>query len=132
MVLFIKKFNKFISKRRPYKGDRKENPWSKWVCYNCGKNGHFIAQCPSERKKKTMIRRRSLTKATRKTRNSQSRSLMDKLRLVKNGTQVMRVLSQKVMTWQPSPSRAKLHQASHSFQTSPSTLVSWKRKVKRR
>jgi hypothetical protein len=26
---------------------------------------------------------------------------MDKLMLVKNGTQVMRVLSQKVMTWQP-------------------------------
>jgi hypothetical protein len=22
------------------------------VCYNCGKNGHFIVQCPYERKKK--------------------------------------------------------------------------------
>jgi hypothetical protein len=44
MSLFIKKFNKYIKKRRPYKGDRKEKLISKRVCYNCGKNGHFIAQ----------------------------------------------------------------------------------------
>jgi hypothetical protein len=43
MALFIKKFNNFIKKRRPYKGERKEKPRSKRVCYNCGKNGHFIA-----------------------------------------------------------------------------------------
>jgi hypothetical protein len=51
-------------------------------------------------KMNTMTRKRRRTRATRKTRNSQ-RSLMDKLMLVKNGTQVMRVLNQKVMTWQP-------------------------------
>jgi hypothetical protein len=50
VTLFIKKFNKFIKKRRPYKGESKEKPRSKRVCYNCGKNGHFIAQCPYERK----------------------------------------------------------------------------------
>jgi hypothetical protein len=50
MTLFIKKFNKFISKRRPFKGDKKEKSRSKRVCYNCGKSGHFIAQCPYERK----------------------------------------------------------------------------------
>jgi hypothetical protein len=50
MALFIKKFNKFISKRRPFRGDKKEKPRSKRVCYNCGKSGHFIAQCPYERK----------------------------------------------------------------------------------
>jgi hypothetical protein len=43
MTLFIKKFNKFIKKRRPYKGERKEKPRSKRMYYNCGKNGHFIA-----------------------------------------------------------------------------------------
>jgi hypothetical protein len=57
---------------------------------------------------------------------------MDKLMLVKNETQVMRVPSQKVISWQLSPSRAKLHQASHSFQTSPSTHTSWQRKAKRK
>jgi hypothetical protein len=106
VALFIKKFNKFIKKRRPYTGDKREKSRSNRVCYNCSKNGHFIAQCPYERKKgKTMRRERSLTKATRKTRNSQRRSPMVKLMLVKNGIQVMRVLSQKVMMWQPSPSR---------------------------
>jgi hypothetical protein len=50
MTLFIKKFNKYIKNRRPYKGDRKEKLRSKRVCYNYGKNGHFIAHCPYERK----------------------------------------------------------------------------------
>jgi hypothetical protein len=50
VALFIKKFNKFIKERIPYKGERKEKPRSKRVCYNCGKNGHFFAQCPYERK----------------------------------------------------------------------------------
>jgi hypothetical protein len=52
MALFIKKFNKYIKKRRHYKGDRKEKLRSKKMCYNCDKNGHFIAQCPYERKEK--------------------------------------------------------------------------------
>jgi hypothetical protein len=43
MALFIKKFNKFISKRRPFMGDRKEKTISKRLCYNYGKNGYFIA-----------------------------------------------------------------------------------------
>jgi hypothetical protein len=43
IALFIKEFKKFIKKRRPYKGERKEKLRSKRVCYNCGKNGHFIA-----------------------------------------------------------------------------------------
>jgi hypothetical protein len=59
--------------------------------------------------RKKMRRKRSLTKVTRKTRTSQRRSPMVKLMLVKNGTKVMRVLNQKLMTWQPSPSWAKLH-----------------------
>jgi hypothetical protein len=51
MTLFIKKINKFIKKRRPYKGERKVKSSSKRVCYNYDKNRHFIAQCPYERKK---------------------------------------------------------------------------------
>jgi hypothetical protein len=82
MALFIKKFNKFISKRRPYKGDRKEKPRLKRVCYNCSKNGRFMPNTHM-RRKKTTIRKRILTMATRKTRNSQRIILMDKLMLVK-------------------------------------------------
>jgi hypothetical protein len=50
MILVINKFNKFIKKKRPYKEDRKEKTRSKRVCYNCDKNGYFIAQCSYERK----------------------------------------------------------------------------------
>jgi hypothetical protein len=77
MTLFIKRFNKYITKRISYKGDRKEKPRSKKVCYNCGKNGHFIAHMRGRKKK--MTRKRSMIKATRKKRNFQRRSLMVKL-----------------------------------------------------
>jgi hypothetical protein len=101
VALFIRKFNKFIKKRRPYKGERKEKLRSKRVCYNYGKNGHFITQCPYERKEKDNDKRKKFDKATKKTRNILRISFMVKLMLAKNGTQVMRVLSQKVMKWQP-------------------------------
>jgi hypothetical protein len=48
-----------------------------------------------------MIRKRSLTKATGKTRNIIRRNLMVKLMSVKSGSQMMSVPNQKVVTWQP-------------------------------
>jgi hypothetical protein len=65
-ALFIKKFNKYIKKRRPYKGDRKEKPRSKRVCYNCGKNWCFIAQCPYERKEEYNDKRKKFDKDYKK------------------------------------------------------------------
>jgi hypothetical protein len=52
-------------------------------------------------RKKTMTREINLTKATSKIRNTLKISLMVKLMLANNGTQVMRVPSQKVTNWQP-------------------------------
>ncbi|XP_073136841.1 uncharacterized protein [Henckelia pumila] len=53
MSLFVKKFGKFIrrnqegSHRRNFqKKDSVEEPRS---CFNCGKTGHFIADCPKQR-----------------------------------------------------------------------------------
>jgi hypothetical protein len=66
VALFIKKFNKFIKKRRPYKGERKEKPRSKRVCYNYGKNEHFIAQCPYERKEEDNDKRKKFDKGYKK------------------------------------------------------------------
>jgi hypothetical protein len=43
MTLFIKKFDKFIKRRRPYKGERKEKSRSRSMCYNYDKNWYFIA-----------------------------------------------------------------------------------------
>jgi hypothetical protein len=66
VTLFIKKFNKFIKKRRPYKGERKEKPRSKGMCYNCGKNEHFIAQCPYERNEEDNDKRKKFDKGYKK------------------------------------------------------------------
>jgi hypothetical protein len=66
VVLFIKKFNKFIKKKRPYKGDRREKPMSKRVCYNCGKNGYFITQCTYERKEEDNDKKKKLVKGYKK------------------------------------------------------------------
>jgi hypothetical protein len=56
----------FIKKRRPYKGERKEKSMSKRVCYNYGKNGHFIAQCPYERKEEDNNKRKKFDKVYKK------------------------------------------------------------------
>jgi hypothetical protein len=69
VALFIKKFNKFIKKRRPYKGDRREKPRSKRVCYNCVKNGHFNAQWPYERKEEDNEKKKKLDKGYKKDKN---------------------------------------------------------------
>jgi hypothetical protein len=66
VALFVKRFNKFIKKRRPYKGDRREKPRSKRVCYNCDKNGYFIAQCPYERKEEDNEKKKKLDKGYKK------------------------------------------------------------------
>jgi hypothetical protein len=62
VALFIKKFNKFIKKRRPYKGDRREKARSKRVCCNYGKNRYLIAQCSYERKEEDNEKKKKLDK----------------------------------------------------------------------
>jgi hypothetical protein len=56
----------FIKKRRPYKGERKDKPRSKRVCYNCGKNWHCIAQCLYERKEEDNDKRKKFDKCYKK------------------------------------------------------------------
>jgi hypothetical protein len=62
VTLFIKKFNKFIKKRRHYKEGRKEKPMSNRMCNNYGKNGHFITQYPYERKKEDNNKKKKFNK----------------------------------------------------------------------
>jgi hypothetical protein len=66
VALFIKKFNKFIKKRRPYKGERKEKPMSKRVCYNCGKNRNYIAQSSYASKEEANDKRKKFDKGYEK------------------------------------------------------------------
>jgi hypothetical protein len=55
MTLFIKKFNKFINKRRSFQGGRKGY-----------KSGHFITQCPYERKEEDNDKKKKLDKGYKK------------------------------------------------------------------
>jgi hypothetical protein len=50
MALFMKKFKKYMNKKKFSKGDKKFNKKSttKRICYNYGKHGHFIANYPFE------------------------------------------------------------------------------------
>jgi hypothetical protein len=52
MALFMRKFKKYMNKKKLSKGDKKSNarPKTKRMGYNCGKHGHFIANCPFEHK----------------------------------------------------------------------------------
>jgi hypothetical protein len=130
VALFIKNFNKLIKKEELTREIEERSQGQRECATITARIDTSLPNAHIREKKKTMRRKRSLTKAIKKIRNRQRRSPMVKLMLVKNGTQVMRVLSQKVMIWQSSPSRAKLHQASHSFQTSSSTHASWQKKGK--
>jgi hypothetical protein len=42
MMLIIKSFRQILKQRR----GKDYKPYSKQVCYRCGKSGHFIAKCP--------------------------------------------------------------------------------------
>jgi hypothetical protein len=50
MALFIRKFSKMTGKKKFFKRDKKDKFRSKTkrTCYNCGKYGHYIANCPHE------------------------------------------------------------------------------------
>jgi hypothetical protein len=50
VALFMKKFKKYIKKKKFIKGDKKPKTTTKRTCYNYGKHDHFIANCPSERR----------------------------------------------------------------------------------
>jgi hypothetical protein len=52
MAPLMRKFKKYMNKKKFSKGDKKSNTKSttKRICYNCGKHGHFIANCPFERR----------------------------------------------------------------------------------
>jgi hypothetical protein len=51
MALFIRRFSKMMSKQKFFKGDKdKFRIRTKRNCYNCDKYGHYIANCPHERR----------------------------------------------------------------------------------
>jgi hypothetical protein len=136
MTLFNKNYNKFTAKRRAINGNKgeKSRNRSKRVCYNCGQNGHFIDQCPYERREED----RNNNKKKDKTYTKDKR---DKKYYKKKSYGEAHIeqewnsndeSSDLVKIWQPLLSREALPLASHSSQISPSTHASWPKKTKRR
>jgi hypothetical protein len=88
MSLFIRKFKKYMSKKKFSKGDKKFNTklTTKRICYNYDKNGHFIANCPFEHsdddEKKSKFYKKD--KGYKRVISLIRRSSMTKLTLVKN------------------------------------------------
>jgi uncharacterized protein YacL (UPF0231 family) len=123
MALFMKKFKKYIKKKKFTKGDKKLKTTTKRTCYNCGKHDHFIANCPfecSDDKKKY--------KAYKKDKDYKRSK---KLTSGKNGSLKMRAPTPIVMVWQPWLSMESHLQANLSSQSSikRSTLALWQRKI---
>jgi hypothetical protein len=54
------------SRKEDLTRERKEKTRLKRVCYNCGKNEHFIAQCPYERKEEDNDKRKKFDKCYKK------------------------------------------------------------------
>jgi speckle-type POZ protein len=95
MALFIRKFNKVIKKggflnKNKDKDKVKTKRTSKRLSFGCGKEGHFIEECPNIKV------RRSDTNATRMTRTR--RRKLVKHTWVKNGTQMM-IAPTLMMKW---------------------------------
>jgi hypothetical protein len=52
ITFFIRRFSKMMSKQKLFKGDKKDKlrTRTKRACYNCGKYGHYITNCPLKRR----------------------------------------------------------------------------------
>ena len=71
MALFVKRFNKMMSKKNFGKRGQssRKNPFVDKTCFQCGEVGHIIINCPS----KKMTRIRKTRKMMRRRRRNSSR-----------------------------------------------------------
>jgi hypothetical protein len=132
MALFIMKFNKFNKKRRSYKGERKEKPRSKRVCYNYDKNVHFIAQWPNERKEEDNDKRKKFDKGYKKDKKYTKKKPYGQAHVGQEWNSSDEISESKSDEVTTIAIKAKPHQASHSSLNSQSIHTSWQRKVEKR
>jgi hypothetical protein len=68
MALFIRRFSRLMGKQKFFKRDKKEKFRSKTkrACYNCGKYGHYIANCPYEHREEDDDNKKKKAKSNKK------------------------------------------------------------------
>jgi hypothetical protein len=100
MALFIIRFFKVMGKQKFFKGDKKGKYKSKAkrACYNYGKYGHYIANCPYEHREEDDDKKKKRRRDTRKT-NTIRRKPMVRHTLIRSGTLMMRVPTLIVIVW---------------------------------
>jgi hypothetical protein len=68
IALFIRRFKKFMTKEKIFKGDKKNKTrtMTKRMCYNCSKYDHFIVNYPYEHRSGDEERRKKKEKNYKK------------------------------------------------------------------
>jgi hypothetical protein len=79
MALFIRRFSKLMSKQKLFKGNKKDKFKSKTkrACYNCGKHGHYIANCPYERREEDDDKKKKNEKSYKKDKHYKKKAYGD-------------------------------------------------------
>jgi hypothetical protein len=100
MTLFIRRFSKMMNKQKFFKGDKKNKyrKRTKRACYNYGKYGHYIANCPHERREEEDDKKKK--KVYKKDKHYKKKPMV-KLTLLMSGTRMMRVPTLITMVWPP-------------------------------
>jgi hypothetical protein len=118
MTLFIRKFKKYVNKKKLSKGDKKFNTKSttQRICYNRGKHGHFIANYPFKRRDNDDAKKKSRfykkDKGYKRVISPTRRSPMVKLTLVKSGIPMMKAPTTIVMVLIESKRKVKTKSSS--------------------
>jgi hypothetical protein len=76
MALFIKRFSKMMGTQNFFKGDKQDKLRirTKRACYNCGKYGHYIANCPYENRDEEDDKKKNKEKSYKKDKNYKKKS----------------------------------------------------------
>jgi hypothetical protein len=100
MALSIRRFPKLMGKQNFFKRDKKDKFRSntKRTCYNCGKYGHYIANCPHEHREEVDNKKKKRKKKKKKKKKKRERNnKKDRHTLARSGTPMMRVPAPIVM-----------------------------------
>jgi hypothetical protein len=79
MTLFIRRFSKLMSKQKFFKGNKKDKFKSKTkrVCYNCGKYGHYIANCLYEHREEDDDKKKKKEKSYKKDKHYKKKTYVE-------------------------------------------------------